>query len=109
MEETLPGLRHLEAALAECSKGEVEAPFFGGCSIGFLDIALGCNLFWFEALREMFGVTVIDAGRTPRLAAWAERFVETDAAKKAAPPMKSMVDYAGKLRSMWAAAAAAAK
>jgi glutathione S-transferase len=55
----------------------------------------------------MFGVTVIDAGRTPRLAAWAERFLETKAAKAVAPPANSMEEYAGKLRAIWAAAAAA--
>ncbi|KAF7039536.1 hypothetical protein CFC21_049509 [Triticum aestivum] len=91
----------MEDALAHCSGGK---DYFAGDSVGYLDIALGCNLFWFEALREMFGVTVIDAGRTPRLAAWAERFVQTEAAKKAAPSMTSMVDCAGKLQSMWAAA-----
>ncbi|KAM3353808.1 hypothetical protein ACQJBY_024782 [Aegilops geniculata] len=95
----------MEDALAQCSGGK---DYFAGDSVGYLDIALGCNLFWFEALREMFSVTVIDAGRTPRLAAWAERFVQTETAKKAAPSMKSMVDCAGKLQSMWAASAAAA-
>ena len=85
----------MEEALAQCSGGK---DYFAGDSVGYLDIALGCNLFWFEALREMFGVTVIDAGRTPRLAAWAERFVETEAAKMVKPPMSSMLEYAGQLR-----------
>ncbi|CAM0879350.1 unnamed protein product [Alopecurus aequalis] len=94
----------MEDAFADCSGGKA---FFAGDSVGYLDLALGCHLFWLEALRQMFGVTVIDAGRTPRLAAWAERFLETESAKVAASPIESVVEYAGKLRAIWAAAAGA--
>ncbi|KAE8810308.1 putative glutathione S-transferase GSTU6 [Hordeum vulgare] len=87
----------MEDALAQCSDGK---DFFAGDSVGYLDLALGCNLFWFKALREMFGVTLIDAGRTPGLAAWAERFEQTEAGEEVAPPMKSMVEHARKLRAM---------
>jgi glutathione S-transferase len=95
----------MEEAFAACSKGK--AFFSGGDSVGYLDLALGCHLFWLEALRAMFGVSVIDAGRTPQLAAWAERFLETKAAKAVTPPTNSVEEYAGKLRAIWAAAAAA--
>ncbi|XP_073359552.1 probable glutathione S-transferase GSTU6 [Aegilops tauschii subsp. strangulata] len=76
VEETLAAFGLLEAALAECSKeGEAEAPFFGGGSIGFLDIALGCYIPWFEAIGRLAGVPpFLDAARTPKLAAWAGRF-----------------------------------
>ncbi|KAF7025501.1 hypothetical protein CFC21_037673 [Triticum aestivum] len=106
LEAALAVVRPMEDALAQCSGGK---DFFAGDSVGYLDLALRCNLFWFKALREMYGVTVIDANKTPRLAAWAERFEQTEAGKEAATPMKSMVEHAGKLRAMWAAAAAAAK
>ncbi|VAH99416.1 unnamed protein product [Triticum turgidum subsp. durum] len=63
VEETLSGLRHLEGVLAECSKGEAEAeaPFFGGDTIGFLDIALGCYLPWFEAVGRLAGLGPVKA------------------------------------------------
>uniref|UniRef100_M8D6Q4 Glutathione S-transferase n=1 Tax=Aegilops tauschii TaxID=37682 RepID=M8D6Q4_AEGTA len=106
LDAALAAVRPMEDAFAECSGGKA---FFAGDSVGYLDLALGCHLFWFEALREMFGVMIIDAGRPPRLAAWAGRFAETETAKKAASPIKSIVEYAGKLRAIWAAIAAAAK
>ncbi|KAK1665363.1 hypothetical protein QYE76_053522 [Lolium multiflorum] len=81
---TLAVVAPMEEAFAACSDGK--AFFSGGDSVGYLDLALGCQLFWLEALRSMFGVKVIDAGRTPRLAAWADRFLETKAAKAVAPP-----------------------
>ncbi|KAI4985677.1 hypothetical protein ZWY2020_018307 [Hordeum vulgare] len=92
-------VRPLEDAFGACSGGKA---FFADDSVGYLNLALGiiptalgCHLFWFEALREMFGVMVIDAGRTPRLAAWAGRFLETETTKKAASPIESIVEYVG--------------
>ncbi|XBI22297.1 hypothetical protein VPH35_063328 [Triticum aestivum] len=94
VEETLSGLRHLEAALAECSKGEVEAPFFSGCSIGFLDIALGCYLPWFEAVGRLAGLEpLIDPARAPKLAAWAERFRVAEPVKALLPRVDELEEY----------------
>ncbi|XP_048537668.1 probable glutathione S-transferase GSTU6 [Triticum urartu] len=65
LEDALAVVGPMEDALVQCSGGK---DFFAGDSVGYLDLALRCNLFWFKALREMFGVTVIDASKTPRLA-----------------------------------------
>ena len=91
----------MEVAFAKCSEGKA---FFGGDSIGYLDIVLGSCLFWFEALRMMHGVEIIDSCRTPVLAAWAERFGESAEAKGVVPGAHEAVKYANK----HAAAAAAA-
>ena len=107
LDATLAVVAPMEEAFATCSEGN--AFFSGGDSVGYLDLALGCLLFWLEAVRVMLGVTVIDAGRTPQLAAWAERFMETKAAKAVMPPANSVEEYVGKLRAIWAAAAADAK
>ncbi|KAE8799729.1 putative glutathione S-transferase GSTU6 [Hordeum vulgare] len=92
LDAALAAVRPLEDAFDACPGGKA---FYAGDSVGYLDLALGCHLFWFEALREMFGVMVIDAGRNPRLATWAGRFLETETAKKAASPIESIVEYAG--------------
>ncbi|KAJ1296503.1 hypothetical protein BS78_01G305900 [Paspalum vaginatum] len=94
-------MERIEEAFSKCSGGNA---FFGGDSIGFLDIALGCWLFWFEALRRMYGVEIVGTSRTPLLAAWAERFAETAEAKEVLPEADDAVQYAKKLH-----AAAAAK
>ncbi|XP_048543364.1 probable glutathione S-transferase GSTU6 [Triticum urartu] len=98
VEETLSGLRHLEAILAECSKGEVEAPFFGGDDIGFLDIALGCYLPWFEAVGRLAGLgPIVDPARTPKLAAWAERFRVAEPVKALLPGVDELEEYITKV------------
>ena len=84
---TLPVLAPMEEAFSSCSAFSSS----GGDSIGYFDLALGCQLFWLDALREMFDVMVIDEGRPPRFAAWAERFLETEAAKTVKAPMSSML------------------
>ena len=92
--ETLAVVEQLEAALAQCSNGK---PFFAGDSIGFLDLVVGCNLLWFEALRRLFGVTFVAPGKTPLLAAWAERFGGTEAAREVVPDADKAVEFAKKL------------
>uniref|UniRef100_A0ACD5U4T4 Uncharacterized protein n=1 Tax=Avena sativa TaxID=4498 RepID=A0ACD5U4T4_AVESA len=94
VQETLAVVEQLEVALAQCSNGK---PFFAGDSVGFLDLVVGCNLLWFEALRRMFGVTFVVAGKTPLLASWAERFRGTEAAREVMPDADQAVEFAKKL------------
>jgi glutathione S-transferase len=103
MSETLAVVEQLEAALAQCSNGKA---FFSGDSVGYLDIAVGCNLFWLDAMRKMFGVVVIDAAKTPVLAAWADRFRESDVGKKVLPDGDVAAEYAKKIQAYRAAATA---
>ncbi|EMS66611.1 putative glutathione S-transferase GSTU6 [Triticum urartu] len=101
--ETLAALAQLEVAAAECLDGG-KRPFFAGDSIGFLDLAVGCNMFWMEALRRMFGVTFLDAGKTPLLVAWAERFAGTEAATAVVPDPDAAVAFARKLQAKYGSA-----
>ncbi|KAF7049743.1 hypothetical protein CFC21_058230 [Triticum aestivum] len=94
--EALVGLASLEEAFTQSSKGK---PFFAGDSVGYLDLAVGCNLFWLEAIRKMFGVTFFDVGKTPLLAAWAERFAGTEMAREVVPDADSAVVFAKKLQA----------
>ncbi|OEL29752.1 putative glutathione S-transferase GSTU6, partial [Dichanthelium oligosanthes] len=100
LKETHAAVQNLEKAFSESANGK--AAFFGGDSIGYLDLALGCFLPWFGALRVMFGVEVIDAANAPLLAAWAERFGETAVAKEVLPEPDKALAYATKLKAYWA-------
>jgi glutathione S-transferase len=103
VKETVAVVEQLEVALAQCSNGK---PFFAGDSVGFLDLVVGCNLIWFEALRRLFGVTFVVAGKTPLLAAWAERFGETEPAREVVPDADGAVEFAKKLMARLGAAPA---
>jgi glutathione S-transferase len=104
MKETLSAIGPLEEAFAICSKGKA---FFGGDSIGYLDIALGSLLIWIEAIGRMCSLEIISSSKTPLLSAWAERFGESAAAKTVVPEVEKAVQYGKKLQA--AAAASASK
>uniref|UniRef100_A0ACD5UAL8 Uncharacterized protein n=1 Tax=Avena sativa TaxID=4498 RepID=A0ACD5UAL8_AVESA len=91
----------LEGALRECSKGE---GYFGGESVGLVDVSLGGMISWLNASEVMSGTKIFDPVKTPLLAAWMERFRELDGAKAALPDVDRVVEFAKKR----AAAAAAA-
>ncbi|GJN19970.1 hypothetical protein PR202_gb07290 [Eleusine coracana subsp. coracana] len=76
-------LETLEGAFKDLSGGT--APFFGGDNIGFVDVVLGSYLGWFKVIEKMVGVRVLDAARTPLLAAWGERFTAADPVKGVLP------------------------
>lgn len=90
------------AAFTKCSNGKA---FFGGDSIGYLDLALGSYLLLFKVIRKFFGVEIIDAGNTPLLAAWAARFMETAVAKEVTPEEDRMVAHVKKVYVMAATSA----
>ncbi|CAN6197186.1 unnamed protein product [Urochloa humidicola] len=91
-------LDKMEGLLRE---GEQERRFFGGDAIGYLDIVLGSFLTWIEALRVAAGVALLDAVRTPRLAAWAERFAGSEEVRTVAPEVGWVVSHAEMLRARW--------
>ncbi|KAF8727905.1 hypothetical protein HU200_018473 [Digitaria exilis] len=102
VKQTLAAVEHLEAAFKECSKGK---RFFGGDSVGYLDVTLGGLVAWVHAGEKLYGFNPFDATRSPLLNAWVERFGELDAAKAVLPDTDRLVDFA-KMRQAEAAAAA---
>uniref|UniRef100_A0ACD5UPM8 Uncharacterized protein n=1 Tax=Avena sativa TaxID=4498 RepID=A0ACD5UPM8_AVESA len=95
----------LEGALRECSQGE---GYFGGESVGLVDVSLGSMLSWLKATEVMSGTKIFDPVKTPLLAAWVDRFSELDSAKTALPDVERVVEFAQKRAAAAAAAAAAA-
>jgi len=78
-------LETLEGAFRDCSSRGKGGGYFGGDGIGFVDVVLGSYLGWFKVFEKMVGVRVLDAARTPLLAAWGARFAAADAAKDVLP------------------------
>ncbi|KAJ1427734.1 Thioredoxin-like superfamily [Sesbania bispinosa] len=103
MEEVV---ERMEDAFEKCSKGK---PFFGGDSIGFLDIAFGCFLGWVSVLEHMYERKVLDEAKAPSLVKWAERFAADPAVKGLIPETDRLLRLAKIFQIKWRAAIAKKK
>ncbi|CAL9100548.1 unnamed protein product [Musa acuminata var. zebrina] len=88
----------LEEAFAKCSHGK---EYFGGDTIGYLDIALGCWLGWIKAVEEVNNIKFLDEKKVPLLVGWAERFLQNEAAKGT---MLEVDEYVQRVKNLSASA-----
>ncbi|XBI14863.1 hypothetical protein VPH35_057380 [Triticum aestivum] len=94
MRQVMAATDALEQGLSECTDGGRKGCFFGGERVGFVDVVLGGVVPLVHATVEISGDRLFgDAGRTPLLAAWLQRFGELDAAKALLPDVDRVVDY----------------
>ncbi|CAL9148819.1 unnamed protein product [Musa hybrid cultivar] len=90
-EQAWAGLKLLEEAFEKLSKGKA---FFGGDTIGYVDIALGSYLGWAKVIEQMTGLKLFDEEKTPLLAVWAERFCTHEAVKEVMPETEKLMEFA---------------
>ncbi|KAK8589990.1 hypothetical protein V6N13_088782 [Hibiscus sabdariffa] len=72
--------------------------YFGGETIGFLDIAFGWIAIWLDAIDEVSGVQFFDPHQYPLLLNWKNKFREIDAVKDSLFPMEKLVCFFRKYR-----------
>jgi glutathione S-transferase len=104
LRQTFVAVEAMEAAFKTCSKGK---PFFGGDSVGYLDVTLGALVAWVHAGAALYGMRLFDDAKSPLLAAWVERFGALAAVKAVLPDIDRLVEFA-KTKQAQAAAAATA-
>ncbi|KAF7144592.1 hypothetical protein RHSIM_Rhsim04G0181400 [Rhododendron simsii] len=81
----------LEKIEQELIKGK--SKFFGGESIGYLDIAIGWISYWLPVWEEVGSMTIVDPTRFPATAGWTENFCSHPAVKDKLPSRDKMVVY----------------
>ncbi|KAG5087767.1 hypothetical protein AAZX31_01G038400 [Glycine max] len=104
-EQAEEGLERLEEVFNKYSEGKA---YFGGDSIGFIDIGFGSFLSWMRVIEEMSGRKLLDEKKHPGLTQWAETFAADPAVKGILPETDKLVEFAKILQLKWTAAAAAA-
>ncbi|KAK3038595.1 hypothetical protein RJ639_027258 [Escallonia herrerae] len=102
VEKVVEGLALLEEAFVECSKGKA---YFGGDSIGYLDIAFGSFLGWLKMVEIVADVKLLDEAKMPELAGWAVRFSSNDAVKDVLPEPEKLVEFVKMIQARIKAAA----
>lgn len=83
-------LQLLEEAFAQLSQGK---RYFGGDSVGYLDIALVSHVGWVKAVEKIAGVTLLDEAKVPNLVAWADRLCAHPAVVDAIPDADKFVEF----------------
>ncbi|KAF8412593.1 hypothetical protein HHK36_000562 [Tetracentron sinense] len=86
----------------EILEGELQGKekFFGGETIGFMDIVLGCVPAWLEVVEEVAGIKLFDSQKFPSFNKWMENFVETPIIKEKLPSRDKLVFYLQKIRQI---------
>ncbi|CAN4124356.1 unnamed protein product [Withania somnifera] len=91
LDPVVEGLLLLEDAFKNCSKGN---RFFGGDTIGYVDIALGCFLGWMRLTEKMNNVKLIDEAKTPDLYKWTIDFCADSTVKDVMPETDKLAEAA---------------
>ncbi|KAG1338857.1 Glutathione S-transferase U7 [Cocos nucifera] len=86
MEETKENLSILERELNS-------KKFFGGNSIGLVDIAASFLSCWTEVLQEVAGISLFGEAKHPILFKWANEFMSSDAVKVCLPPKDELLSH----------------
>ncbi|KAM1134953.1 hypothetical protein ACFX13_044839 [Malus domestica] len=84
--EARENLKTLESALAG-------KDFFGGETVGFLDIAAGWIGLWARIVEEIADVNLIDTETMPLLNAWFGRVLEAPVLKECVPPQDKLLEH----------------
>lgn len=88
--EVSAALWQLEGAFVECGGGK---GYFGSDGVGYLDIALGSHVGWIRAVERINGVSLLDAAKVPRLAAWADRLCAHPAVVDVLPDVDRFIEF----------------
>ncbi|KAM5575498.1 glutathione transferase GST 23 [Rosa sericea] len=84
--EARENLKILESGLGE-------KQFFGGESIGFVDIAAGWIGIWARLVEEIAEVNLIDTETMPVLDTWFKRVLEVPIIKQCLPPQDKLLEH----------------
>ncbi|XP_058107661.1 glutathione S-transferase U8-like [Magnolia sinica] len=85
IEESLENLKTLESAL--------NGKFFGGDSIGLVDITACYIAHWLGVLQEVVGLTLVDVEKFPILCKWIEDFMSDSVVKESMPPREKLLAF----------------
>ncbi|KAK2991835.1 hypothetical protein RJ640_025741 [Escallonia rubra] len=101
-EATATAMENLKL-LEEQLKGK---KFFGGETIGYLDLAVGWMANLVSILEEVVGLKVIDEEKNPLLSTWMQDFSDVPVIKENWPPREKLITKFHVMRETYLAAAA---
>ncbi|XP_029127725.1 glutathione S-transferase U17 [Cajanus cajan] len=95
-------LEKMEEVFNKYSEGKA---FFGGDTIGLIDIGFGSFMSWIRVTEDIIGIKVLDEARNPSLAQWAQSFAAHPSVKGLLPETPKLTEFAKLLILQWTASA----
>jgi len=89
--DSISVLKQLEEVFKKCSAGTGKG-FFGGDTIGFIDVTLGSQLAWMKAIEKISGAKLLDETKIPLLMEWVNRFLDIDFVKSILPNVERVAE-----------------
>ncbi|KZV32260.1 hypothetical protein F511_26564 [Dorcoceras hygrometricum] len=103
LDKITEGLVFLEKAFKDSSKGK---PFFGGETVGYLDIAMGSVVGWIKVAETLIGQKIFDDEKAPLLVGWIDKIYSENSVKDAMLNPQTLLEVFKKLQAMKTEAAA---
>ncbi|KAH6780824.1 glutathione S-transferase TAU 20 [Perilla frutescens var. hirtella] len=100
--KTKEELEEVEKEMMDCLKVVEEElgekPYFGGETVGYVDVVLGGFCSWFSAYHELGSFSIHQ--RFPKLMAWTQRCMERQSFSKSLPHPNKLRDYVLHIRKL---------
>ncbi|XP_068638048.1 glutathione transferase GST 23-like [Aristolochia californica] len=92
-EDQEKAIKEVQESMKVFERGLHGKRFFGGESIGFVDIIAGWFAYWVPLNEEVLGKTLVDERDLPELKRWFQDFLDTDWVKAILPPRDKLLAH----------------
>ncbi|KAF9602989.1 hypothetical protein IFM89_033287, partial [Coptis chinensis] len=70
----------------------LKGKFFGGETIGFVDVVTGWIAYWIGMIEEITGINIVDKETMPLLSEWFQNFLDVEIVKERLPPREKLLE-----------------
>lgn len=92
-EEQQKGVQGGRDCLRTLEKALDGKKFFGGATIGYLDIINGWIPYWLPMLEEITGTRIVNNESLPLISAWFDKFLDVELVKECLPPKERLYAF----------------
>lgn len=97
-EEQLKAVKEMQESLKTLEGHFGGKKFFGGETIGFVDIIAGRMPCWLGIIEEIIGIKIISEKELPLISAWIKDFLDHNLVKETMAPLEKVMAHIRAIR-----------